>query len=275
MSEITRFAPSPNGFLHLGHAYSALFAYHAAEGGRFLLRIEDIDLTRARPEFEQAIFEDLSWLGLTWEEPVLRQSTRFALYASALETLEDAGLIYPCFCSRKDIRAALHAPHGPGGSVYPGTCRHLPNEEVERRKVDNTPYALHLDMARATRITGPLSFIEEGNRMEYSEETLIAETGDVVLSRKDVPASYHLAVTLDDALQGVTLITRGQDLAFATPIHRLLQMLLGLPEPRWHHHSIIEDTEGMRLAKRKGSPAIRDLRATGHSPEDVRKMVDY
>lgn len=280
MSEVTRFAPSPNGYLHLGHAYSALFAAQAAGDGRFLLRIEDIDLARARPEFEAAIYEELAWLGLTWEKPVMRQSERFALYGSALETLDDAGLVYPCFCSRKDIHAALQAPHGPGGTVYPGTCRRLSANEVARRKEANTPYALQLDMAKASALTGPVSFIEEGesedycgSRVEYPAETLVAEIGDVVLTRKDVAASYHLAVTLDDALQGVTLVTRGQDLAFATPIHRLLQMLLGLPEPRWRHHGLISDAQGKRLAKRKNSTTLRDLRKAGHTPEDIRRMV--
>src|SRR6185369_16510843 len=234
---VTRFAPSPNGFLHLGHAYSALSAFAAARavGGRFLLRIEDIDRARARPELEAAIYEDLAWLGLAWEEPVRRQSEHFAEYADDLDRLERRGLLYPCFCTRREIAAALTAPHGPPaasgpeGAVYPGTCKVLDAAERARRLASGAPFARRLDLARALAIVGAPTFAESGVATRVDPARLHAEIGDVVLARKDLPASYHLAVVHDDALQGVTLVVRGDDLAFATPLHRVLQALLDLP----------------------------------------------
>lgn len=275
---VTRFAPSPTGLLHLGHAYSALFAADLARraGGRFLLRVEDIDRQRCRAEFEQAVYEDLSWLGLSWEEPVLRQSEHMSRYAEALNRLRDGGLLYPCFCTRKDIRdeiaAAPTAPHqGPEGPHYPGTCRNLSPEEAAKREVEGVPFALRLDMARALAAAGgPLLWHDA----EHGPVTARPEGfGDVVLARKDVPASYHLSVTVDDALQGVTLISRGEDLRPATDIHRLLQALLGLPTPHYRHHPLLTDETGQRLAKRDRSSTIRALRESGASPEDVRRMA--
>ncbi len=250
---VTRFAPSPTGRLHLGHAYSALFAWRlAAEaGGRFLLRIEDIDTTRCRPEFEAGILADLAWLGLCWEEPVWRQSARIPVYAEALARLEARDLLYPCFCTRKDIAretGAGHAPHGPDGPVYPGTCRHLGAAERSARLADDTPYALRLKMDNAMAAAGPLTFTDRGaGRIEVDGMPF----GDVVLARKEVPASYHLAVVVDDAAQGVTLVTRGEDLLPATHVHRILQALLGLPEPGYSPSP---------PARRRGGPALRETR---------------
>lgn len=270
----TRFAPSPNGFLHLGHALSALTGFRAAReaGGRFLLRIEDIDLTRARPEFEQAIYDDLAWLGLTWETPVRRQSEHFDDYEAALARL--GGLTYPCFCTRKDIEAEIArspaAPHGPEGALYPGICRHLSDAERRRRIDAGEKYAVRLDVAKATAITGPLHWRD---RLKGDVAADPASLGDVVLARKDIPTSYHLAVTVDDALQGVTLVTRGEDLFHATHIHRLLQALLDLPVPDYWHHGLIRDAAGIRLAKSKGAPALRDLRTAGMTADDIRALV--
>ncbi len=277
MSVVTRFAPSPNGYLHLGHALSALTGFRAARraGGRFLLRIEDIDLTRARPEFEAAILEDLAWLGLSWERPVRRQSGHFADYAAALARLWEAGLTYPCFCTRKDIEAEIArspaAPHGPEGALYPGLCRHLGDDERRRRLGAGEKFAIRLDVARAVAAAGPLRWHD---RLKGTVEADPASLGDVVLARKDIPTSYHLAVTVDDALQGVTLVTRGEDLFHATHIHRLLQALLGLPVPDYWHHGLIRDARGVRLAKSKGAPALRDLRAAGMTADEVLALVD-
>lgn len=272
---VTRFAPSPTGYLHEGHAFSALFAAAAASGGRFLLRIEDIDTTRCRPEYESAIHEDLAWLGLEWETPVRRQSEHFADYGAALEKLAARGLVYPCFCTRKAIAAEIAgsaaAPHGPDGPLYPGTCRRLDAHERAARIAAGAPYALRLDMARAAAAAGPLTLIESG-------ETLAATPaifGDVVLGRKEIPASYHLAVTLDDALQGVTLVTRGADLKPAAHLHRLLQALLDLPVPQWRHHPLLTDAAGKRLAKRDNAPPLKDLRASGISPGDLRARLGF
>jgi len=277
--EVTRFAPSPSGHLHLGHAYSALFAARqAGDGGRFLLRIEDIDGGRARPEFEAAIFEDLAWLGLTWEPPVRRQSDWMAAYAEALAGLEARGLVYPCFCTRKEIAAeisrAAAAPHGPAEGIYPGTCRHLSAAERRDRKAAGELYALRLDMARALAEAeaahgGPLTWHDRAKGTQTCDPRA---QGDVVLARKDVATSYHLSVVVDDAAQGVTLVTRGEDLFEASHVHRLLQQLLSLPVPEYHHHRLVTDDKGQRLAKRSDALAIRALRAAGHSPEEVIRM---
>ncbi len=285
---VTRFAPSPTGYLHLGHAYSALFAAKKAkeENGRMLLRIEDIDAGRARPEFEAAIMEDLAWLGLTWEEPVRRQSEHLDDHRTALILLEDRRLLYPCFCTRKEIQAEIEnsgiAPHaaptgpnmGPDGPIYPGTCRGLSIEERRRKEAEGRPYALRLDMAaavaRAAVDGGPLTWTDR------EKGTVIAEPeifGDVVLARKDTPTSYHLAVTLDDHVQEVTLVTRGEDLFQATHVHRLLQVLLRLETPDYHHHKLLTTEGGERFAKRDKSQTIRALREAGKTPEEVRAMA--
>lgn len=278
---VTRFAPSPTGYLHLGHAFSALFAARAAEvsaGGRFLLRIEDLDQGRARAEFEAAIFEDLRWLGLTWEEPVMRQSQRAAAYAAACDRLTARGLTYPCFCTRKDIAAqianASHAPHGPDGALYPGICRGLPVEERVARMDAGEPFALRLDIAAARREIGrrALTFRESGAGPDGETGRITVEAdlfGDIVLARKDAPASYHLAVVVDDAAQGVTLVTRGADLFHAAHVQRVLQVLLDLPEPEYRHHALLRDETGRRLAKRDNARAVRALRQEGLSPDDV------
>lgn len=272
---VTRFAPSPTGYLHEGHAFSALFAAAAAEGGRFLLRIEDIDATRCRPEYESAVYEDLAWLGLAWETPVRRQSDHFAEYGAALDSLAARGLTYPCFCTRKEIAAEIAlsagAPQGPDGPLYPGTCRHLADAERAARSAAGTPYALRLDMARAAAEAGPLTLTESGETIAATPQIF----GDVVLGRKETPASYHLAVTLDDALQGVTLVTRGADLKPAAHLHRLLQALLALNVPQWRHHALLTDAAGKRLAKRDNAPPLRELRARGISPDDLRARLGF
>jgi glutamyl-Q tRNA(Asp) synthetase len=274
---VTRFAPSPTGLLHLGHAYSALFAEKAAraEGGRFLLRIEDIDRGRCRLEFESAIEEDLLWLGLKWDGPVIRQSDRFDLYRQALTDLSERNLIYPCFCTRKEIQAEIsasdNAPHGPDGPIYPGTCRTRSADERQKKIDGGEPYALRLDVAKASAEVGTLTFYDQ-QRGEIPVDAAIG--GDVVLSRKDTPASYHLAVTTDDSAQGVTLVTRGEDLLAATHIHRLLQTLLNYPEPAYHHHALLKDENGKRLAKRDRSLTLRALRQAGHTSQYVHEMIE-
>ncbi len=274
---VTRFAPSPTGALHLGHAYSALLAFDAAcaAGGRFLLRIEDIDTTRCRPEFEAAILEDLAWLGLTWEKPVRRQSEHLDDYRAALDRLAERDLLYPCFCTRKEIRAAAtrhpKAPHGPDGPVYPGTCRALSPAERDRRIAAGTPFALRLDAAGAARAVGRRLTWTDAEAGEQICDS--ANHGDVVLARKDVPTSYHLSVTVDDALQGVTDVIRGTDLFHATQVHRLLQALLDLPTPAYRHHPLLLDGSGVRLAKRHGSKTLADLRGEGLTPADVRRQA--
>lgn len=279
---MTRFAPSPTGLLHLGHAYAALFAERAVReaGGRFLLRIEDIDQGRARAEFEAAIEEDLAWLGLEWETPVRRQSEHFDDYRKALDQLADTGVLYPCFCTRADIRAEIAragvAPHtaakGPDGPLYPGTCRNLAVAERRDRIEAGEPHALRLDSGRAARIVGALAWrdLRKGQVVVRSELF-----GDVVLARKDVPTSYHLAVTLDDHIQGVTLVTRGDDLFESSHVHRLLQALLGLDAPDYYHHQLIRDAAGQRFAKRDQSVTLRALRQSGQSPDDVQAMVGF
>jgi glutamyl-Q tRNA(Asp) synthetase len=271
---VTRFAPSPTGCLHVGHAHSALVGWHRArsESGRFLLRIEDIDPTRCRPAFEAAILEDLAWLGLDWDGPVRRQSDHLADYQAALDRLRSMGLIYPCFCSRKDIAAAVAAPHGPEGPIYPGTCRGLPADVTQERLARGDPYALRLDVAKAQAIAGPLSFTDEREgQVEARPETL----GDVVLARRDAPASYHLCVTVDDHLQGVTLVTRGVDLFHATHIHRILQAILGLNVPTYLHHVLLTNAAGERLSKRDGAVAIQALRQAGRSAAEVRALAGF
>jgi glutamyl-Q tRNA(Asp) synthetase len=271
---VTRFAPSPTGHLHLGHAHSALVGWHRAraDSGRFLLRIEDIDPARCRPEFEEAILEDLGWLGLDWHGPVRRQSDHLADYQAALDRLQGMGLLYPCFCSRKDIAAAVSAPHGPGGPVYPGTCRALPPELARARKERVEPYALRLDVAKAQAMTGRLTFVDE---REGIVEARPDRLGDVVLARRDAPASYHLCVTLDDHLQGVTLVTRGVDLFHATHVHRLLQAILDLNVPTYLHHLSLTNAAGERLSKRDGAVALRALRQAGRSAAEVRALAGF
>jgi len=274
MPDVTRFAPSPTGYLHLGHAYSALFARARSKGGTFLLRIEDIDQTRCRPEFETAIAEDLAWLGLTWPLPARRQSEHFGAYGAALATLDNAGLLFPCFCTRADIqheiKAAAGAPHGPDGPLYPGTCRHLSSAEQQRKIAEGKPYALRLRMTAAISAAGPLTWRDDARGDVAATPEIF---GDVVLARKDTPASYHLACTWDDAVQNVTLVTRGDDLRPATHIHRLLQALLRLPTPRYLHHPLLKAQDSAKLSKRDNAPAIRDLRAAGRTPAQVIAQV--
>jgi glutamyl-Q tRNA(Asp) synthetase len=273
---VTRFAPSPTGALHLGHAHSALTGWTAARraGGRFLLRLEDIDQTRCRPEFAAAILADLAWLGLDWDGPVRVQSEHFADYRAALDRLRAAGLLYPCFCTRAAIKAeiarAVAAPHGPEGPLYPGICRALEPAERARRIEAGESFALRLDVAAALARCGPLFWEDElAGRIAADPASL----GDVVLARKETPASYHLAVTVDDALQGVTLVMRGVDLFAATHIHRLLQALLDLPVPRWRHHPLLTDAAGRRFAKRDQAQTLRALRDAGQAPADVRALA--
>lgn len=277
MIVVTRFAPSPTGPLHIGHAFAALFASDAARaaGGRFLLRFEDIDAARCRPEFEAAILEDLRWLGLRWEEPVRRQSDHFADYRAALARLEALGVLYPCFCTRaeiqREIAASPAAPHGPDGPLYPGTCRHLGAAERQRRMAGGEAYALRLDVDKAmASVTGPLTFHDDHHGTIAADP---AQFGDVVLARKEAPASYHLSVTVDDHLQGVTLVTRGDDLLPATHVHRLLQALLGYAVPAYRHHRLLLDENGRRFAKRNRSVTLQNLRESGATPDEIRRRV--
>lgn len=280
MKRVTRFAPSPTGYLHVGHAYSASLAYQQAveSDGHFLLRIEDIDGTRCRPEFEQAIYEDLKWLGLKWEEPVRRQSDQLDDYAAILDCLSEENLIYPCFCTRREIAEEIarsdSAPHGPDGPLYPGTCKQLSDSEREKLFQENSPYALRLDMEKAMAVPGAqdLTFNELGKGQIACSP---AKFGDVVLARKETPTSYHLAVTFDDALQGVNLVVRGQDLFEATHVQRLLQHLLQLPAPDYLHHGLVSDTKGRRLAKRDKDATIRSLRENGYTAEEVMKLAGF
>jgi glutamyl-Q tRNA(Asp) synthetase len=272
---ITRFAPSPTGYLHLGNAASALWCWRNAEeaGGTCLLRIEDIDLSRCRAEYETALYEDLRWLGLSWPEPVRRQSGHMADYAAVLARLRSDGLAYPCFCSRKDIAAAASAPHGPDGPLYPGTCRSLSEAERAERIAKGLPHAFRLDCAEAMRRAGPLSFSDrDRGEIEARPDLLL---GDAVLGRKDVPTSYHLSVVSDDALQGVTLVTRGADLLDAAHLHVLLQAVLGLPKPGYHHHPLVMDETGKRLAKRDRPHSLAQLREAGETPENIRRHLGF
>ncbi|HEX2216471.1 MAG TPA: tRNA glutamyl-Q(34) synthetase GluQRS [Xanthobacteraceae bacterium] len=287
MPPVFRFAPSPNGYLHLGHAYSALLNFDRARaaGGRLLLRVEDIDLARCRPEFEAAIYEDLAWLGVTWEQPVRRQSEHFSAYRDALATLEAADLVYATFESRGEIAGRVAAlenergswPHDPDGApVYPGNRDEMTDRERAQRMRSGEPYALRLDMRMASGRVGTLEWTETGAGPNGETGTIAAEPvawGDVILARKDIPTSYHLSVVVDDALQEVTDIVRGHDLFAATSVHRLLQALLGLPQPRYHHHRLILDSDGRKLSKSSRSTALRALRADGLSPSTIRRLV--
>jgi len=273
---VTRFAPSPTGYLHIGHAYSALFALREAAGEEFLLRIEDIDRTRCKPEYVQAIFEDLRWLGLRWEEPVRRQSEHMEDYAAALDILRGKGLLYPCFCTRREIEMeaqnSAQAPHADDGTViYSGACRSLSEcqraEMFEKRGAANW----RLDMEAAMRMAGPLEFFDRDKGMISARPELF---GDVVLARKDVPASYHLSVTVDDHLQGIQLVTRGEDLFASTHVHRLLQALLGYEAPEYRHHKLLCDDKGRRFAKRDRAATLRELRAQGNTAEGVRAALN-
>jgi glutamyl-Q tRNA(Asp) synthetase len=281
---VLRFAPSPNGHLHLGHAYSALCNQRLARriGGRLLLRIEDIDTDRCRAEFEDAIYEDLAWLGFEWEVPVRRQSEHFADYARALEVLTEQNLLYPCFCSRADIARvtapAAGWPRDPDGvPLYPGTCRHLDADERARRLASGRHAALRIDMGEAlARVDRPLGwreFGEDGEPRDVAAEPAL--WGDVVIGRRDVPASYHIAVVTDDALQGVTDVVRGQDLFNATSLHRLLQVLLDLPSPNYHHHRLLRDPSGNKLSKSARARSIRQVRSEGTSAGDLRRQLGF
>jgi glutamyl-Q tRNA(Asp) synthetase len=288
---VFRFAPSPNGHLHLGHALSALLNFDMARcrGGRFLVRMEDIDTTRCRSEYETAIYEDLAWLGLAWEEPVLRQSDRSVAFAAALQRLDAMGLVYPSFESRAEIARLVAErdragpwPRDPDGApLYPGRGRDLPRVERERRLAAGDPFALRLDVAAAVALARqrrdePLGWTETGagpNGETGAIEADPAAWGDVILARKELPTSYHLSVVVDDAFQGVTEVVRGQDLFLATSVHRLLQDLLGLPQPLYHHHRLIRDADGRKLSKSTSATGLRELRAAGVTPQDVRRMV--
>ena len=283
---VFRFAPSPNGEMHLGHALSALIGYARARacGGRFLVRIEDIDGGRSRPRFVAQIFADLAWLGIAWEEPVRRQSEHLDAYRTAVGRLEAEGLLYPSFESRGEIARLVaerdargHWPRDPDGTpLYPGTAKHLREDERATRIAAGEPYALRLDMNAALARTGPLHWVEIGTDPKEEHESLMARPeawGDVVLARKDTPTSYHLSVVVDDALQGVTHVVRGQDLFQATSVHRLLQELLGLHAPMYHHHRLILDGDGRKLAKSNQSTALRELRQQGATPATIRRMV--
>ncbi|MES1989990.1 MAG: tRNA glutamyl-Q(34) synthetase GluQRS [Pseudomonadota bacterium] len=292
MRDATRFAPSPNGWLHLGHAFSAITAHDAARelNGDFLLRIEDIDMGRCRPEYVEGIYDDLAWLGLTWVMPVRRQSEHFDEYEKALKTLRSRGLVYPCFATRKEINAMIEGsgigfarwPLDPDGApVYPGIYKDISTTELNRLMWEGRTYAWRLDMekalAEAEEINGgPITFTETGAGPRGQTGILPINPlsyGDVIIARKDVPTSYHLAVTLDDAAQGVTLVTRGQDLFPATYVHRVLQILMGLPEPRYRHHGLIREETGRRLSKTAKDKGLRDLRAGGATPADIRRLI--
>ncbi len=258
---LTRFAPSPTGELHLGHAYSAVLAHNAARdaGGKFLIRIDDIDGSRSREEYVDASLADLAWLGIDWDGDPVRQSARIVAYAAALGNLRARGLVYPCFCTRADIAASLSAPHGPSGAIYPGTCRDLSEAERTRRLADE-PHCWRLDTARALAESGDLQWEEEGQGLRSADPLA---HGDIVLARKDAPASYHLASTLDDADMGVTHVIRGADLIASTDVHRLLQALLDLPPPCYRHHALVCGPDGKRLAKRDAAASLASLRAAG------------
>jgi glutamyl-Q tRNA(Asp) synthetase len=286
MPPVFRFAPSPNGYLHLGHACSALLNFDSAcrAGGRLLLRIEDIDTTRCRPEFETAIYEDLAWLGLTWETPVRRQSEHLADYREALDRLSAQGLVYPSFESRAEIarlvaqrEANAPWPRDPDGApLYPGAAKLLSPDERARWLESDAPSALRLDMAAACARAGALGWIEHGEGPDGETGTVAARPqawGDVVLARKETPTSYHLSVVVDDALQGVTDVVRGEDLFWSTSVHRLLQQLLGLPQPAYRHHRLILDAEGRKLSKSAQATGLRELRAAGATPADIRRLA--
>lgn len=283
---VFRFAPSPNGYLHLGHACSALLNFDLARAanGRFLLRIEDIDITRCRPEFEAAIYQDLGWLGLSWETPVRRQSLHFDAYREAIENLSARGLVYPSFESRTEIARLIAEkeadapwPRDPDGApLYPGTAKSLTAAERRRGIESGMPYALRLDMAAACALAGDLGWTEFGEGPEGERGSVTARPeawGDVILARKETPTSYHLSVVIDDALQGITEVVRGRDLFWSTSVHRLLQALLGLPQPAYRHHRLMTDASGHKLSKSTGAVALRELRAAGATPAEIRNQV--
>ena len=285
-SRILRFAPSPNGYLHLGHAYSALLNYDMARelGGRLLLRIEDIDAERCRPEYEAAIYEDLRWLGVSWAEPVRRQSKHFEDYAAAIAELEKQGLLYPSFETRSELNFMVadldrHGrwPRDPDGvPIYPGRARKLSAVERKRRRAAGEPFALRLAMDAAVARVGALHWTETGAGPHGQTGRITAAPqmwGDVVLARKETPTSYHLAAVLDDALQSVTDVVRGQDLFWSTSVHRVIQALLGLPEPTYHHHQLILDDEGRKLSKSTAATGLRELRDAGATARDIRRMI--
>jgi glutamyl-Q tRNA(Asp) synthetase len=283
---VFRFAPSPNGYLHLGHAYSALLNFDSARqaGGRFLLRIEDIDPSRCKPEFETAIYQDLGWLGIAWEEPVRRQSLHFSLYRDAVGKLSADGLVYPGFESRAEIarlvaerEANAPWPRDPDGvPLYPGAAKLLSSDARARLLESDAPYALRLDIAAASARAGDLGWIEHGEGPDGETGVVAARPeawGDVILARKQTPTSYHLSVVIDDAVQGVTEVVRGRDLFRSTSVHRLLQRLLGLPQPAYRHHRLILDGKGQKLAKSTQATGLRELRAGGATPADIRRLV--
>ena len=278
-NHVVRFAPSPTGRLHLGNGFSALYSFAAARRlcARFLLRVEDIDQGRCRPEFEAAMLTDLAWLGLAWEQPVRRQSEHMADYAAALAKLVDAGLTYPCFCSRKDIAreiaAAAAAPHGPDGVLYPGICRKLTTAQQAEKVTAGMPHAIRLDADRAAHRLGNDLYWHDRQQGRQTLQPLLH--GDVVLARKDTPTSYHLAVTVDDALQGITHVTRGADLFAASHVHRLLQALLDLPAPEYDHHRLLHDDHGVRMAKRHGATSLADLRESGSDPVALCRSLGF
>lgn len=278
---VFRFAPSPNGRLHLGHAYSALYTWVEAQkvNGTVLLRIEDIDRERSKPQFVNAIYEDLKWLGLSWPEPVMLQSTRFAIYQKALDKLQDAGLVYPCFCSRTEIAARSRDKVDPDGApLYTGFCGQLSDDDVQDRIFTGLPVKWRLDMDRAIEKAGPLTYevVASANEGEVgTRKANPAVWGDVVLARNDIPSSYHLSVVTDDASQKVTHVTRGGDLEQVTDVHVLLQKLLGLPTPVYSFHKLLRDKEGEKLSKSKGSPSLKDLRERGVSAADIRRRLGF
>jgi glutamyl-Q tRNA(Asp) synthetase len=286
MPPVFRFAPSPNGYLHLGHAFSALLNFDLAReaGGRFLLRIEDIDTTRCRPEFEAAVYEDLAWLGMTWEDPARRQSDHLAAYREALDKLSAQGLVYPSFESRAEIArlVAERESNGPwprdpdGAPHYPGSARWLSASARARLLESDVPYALRLDMAAACALANDLGWTEHGEGPDGETGMITARPrawGDVILARKETPTSYHLSVVVDDALQGVTEVVRGQDLFWSTSLHRLLQRLLGLPQPLYRHHRLLRDDSGRKLSKSTAVTGLRELRAAGKTPADIRSLI--
>ena len=278
---ITRFAPSPNGWLHLGHAYSALIGARAAQaaGGQFLLRLEDIDVGRARPHFVEGIYQDLEWLGLSWPEPVMVQSARFEIYQAVLAKLRAQGLVYPCWATRREILSAIddkkNWPRDPDGApLYPGLYRHVPDRRRKELMWEGTPYCWRLDMDKALqKIAAPLTYREWGSGAAEIIPLDAACYGDVVLARKDVPTSYHLAVVVDDAAQNISQVTRGRDLQSATAIHVLLQKLLELPQPDYLHHDLVRDTSGRRLSKQAGDSGFRDLRQAGMHLDEVLALL--
>ncbi len=280
LKPVLRFAPSPNGLLHLGHAYSALFTALWAEnlGGRFLVRIEDTDITRSKPEFTAAIFEDLHWLGLEWETPVMRQSERFEVYATQADRLKRRDLLYPCFCSRTEMAAASHGADPDGAPLYPGTCRHLSQAEIKQRFAEGRDVQWRLKTDDAMELTGILPYTVAAPTPIDRPQIRYARPerwGDVVLQRKGTPTSYHLSVVVDDDAQGVTHVTRGRDMEPSTDIHVLLQMLLGLRSPVYTFHKLILDEEGRKLAKSKGSTSLRSLREAGRTPADIRRELGF